>query len=67
MTIRPGDEDKMRKALGVPDAMTKATGSDIDPHKASELRQRAEREEAEDKARSDSWDRDDAARPPTGS
>jgi len=60
MTIRPGDEDKMRKALNVPDAMTRATGSDIDPAKAAELRQKAEIQEQVERAEADEWDRKDA-------
>ena len=59
MTIRPGDEDKMRKALNVPDAMTRATGSDIDPAKAAELRQKAEIQEQVERAEADEWDRKD--------
>jgi hypothetical protein len=57
MTIRPDDTDKMRKALGLPDAMSKATGSDIDPDKAAELRRKADAEEAADRAQADDWDR----------
>lgn len=61
MALRPGDEEKMRKALGVPDAMTKATGSDIDPAKAAELGEKADRDEQAERARQDDWDRDDPA------
>jgi len=57
MTIRPGDEEKMRKALNVPDAMTRATGSDIDPDKAAVLRQKADLDEAAERAEADEWDR----------
>jgi len=55
MTIRPEDEEKMRKALNVPDAMTRATGSDIDPAKAARLRERADVEEEQDRAEADNW------------
>lgn len=50
MTLKPGDDEKMRKALGLPDAMSKATGSDIDPDKAAELGRRADREAASEEA-----------------
>lgn len=66
MALRPGDEEKMRRALGVPDAMTKATGSDIDPAKAAELGQKADRDEQADRARQDDWNRDEPA-PVSGS
>ena len=66
MTIRPGDEEKMRKALNVPDAMTRATGSDIDPEKAAELRQRAEIQEEAERAEADEWERK-GSRPVSGS
>jgi len=62
MTIRPEDEEKMRKALNVPDAMTRATGSDIDPAKAARLRERAEVEEEKDRAEADNWTQ---GRPPS--
>lgn len=62
MTIQPGDTDKMRKALGLPDAMSKATGSDIDPDKAAELGRKADADEASDKAEADSLDRKGTAR-----
>jgi len=66
MTIRAGDEEKMRKALNLPDAMTRVTGSDIDPAKAAELRQRAEIQEEVDRAEAAEWDRKDS-RPVSGS
>lgn len=57
MTIQPGDTDKMRKALGLPDAMSKATGSDIDPEKAAELGRKADADEAAERAEAEAWDR----------
>ncbi|WPB58035.1 hypothetical protein [Xylophilus sp. GOD-11R] len=66
MTIRPGDEDKMRKALHVPDAMTSATGSAIDPEKAAALREKADRDEEAERAEADEWDRKGSA-PAAGS
>ena len=60
MTIQPGDVDKMRKALGLPDAMAASTGSDIDPEKAAALRRNAEIEEAADQAEKDAWDGKDS-------
>lgn len=59
MTIRPDDTEKMRKALGLPDAMSKATGSDIDPEKAAELGRKADADEAADQAEADAWERGD--------
>lgn len=56
MTIRPDDTEKMRKALGLPDAMSKATGSDIDPEKAAELGRKADADEAADRAEADAWE-----------
>jgi len=67
MAIRPGDEDKMRNALGLPDALSKATGSDLSPEKAAELRRKAEADEAAEKASADKWDRDDGFTPGAGS
>jgi len=66
MTIKPGDEEKMRKALNVPDAMTRATGSDIDPAKAAALREKAVRDEEAERAKEDEWDRG-SSRPVSGS
>ncbi len=66
MAIRPDDEEKMRRVLGLPDAMTKSTGSDIDPEKAAELRHRAEVAEEVEKAESDDWERQEP-RPASGS
>lgn len=56
MTIRPGDTEKMRKALGLPDAMSKATGSDIDPEKAAELGRKADADAAAEEAEADEWE-----------
>ena len=66
MALRPDDQDKMRHALGLPDAMTKATGSDLSPEKAAALRRNAEVQEAAEKAEADEWDRDGPA-PASGS
>ena len=55
MTIRPGDTEKMRKALGLPDAMSQATGSDIDPEKAAELGRKADADAAAEEAEADDW------------
>jgi hypothetical protein len=56
MTIQPGDVEKMRRALRLPDAMEASTGSDIDPEKAAALRRNAEIEEAADQAEKDAWE-----------
>jgi len=66
MTIRPGDEEKMRKALNVPDAMTRATGSDIDPARAAALREKAVRDEEAARIEADEWERG-GSRPVSGS
>ena len=56
MTIQPGDVEKMKKALGLPDAMAATTGSDVDPDKAADLRRKAEIQEQAEQAEKDAWE-----------
>jgi len=57
MSIHSSDEEKMRNALHLPDAMTKATGSDVEPEHAATLKQRADIREMAEKASADNLDK----------
>ncbi|MCZ2497671.1 hypothetical protein GN316_12970 [Xylophilus sp. Kf1] len=66
MTIQPGDTEKMRKALGLPDAMSQATGSDIDPDKAAALGRKADADAAREQADADAWEEGKTGQLPAG-